>query len=246
MFDVRVRRAALHAIDRAGIVDNIYAGKGRVAYFWMPPSDPSFPAADRVVRKYQFDPARATALLQEAGWTRSSDGIARNPAGDPLDIPMQNQPNDVDQQEGLVVANNWKAVGINSDVHRLSPQETRDAELRSTFAGVSYGRRAFTLDDMIWMSAQVPRPENRWAGQNRAGYVNPVLEELWPKALGTLDQKEREGLLIQALQTMMDDAVVTLTHQQPSVIAYNANAVGPEMPDDGVAVGALWNVWEWR
>src|SRR5439155_20929612 len=102
---------------------------------------------------------------------------------------------DFDQQEALVVASNWKAVGINSEIHRLSTQETRDAELRSTFPGVSYGRRAFTLDDMVWMSAQVPRPDNRWAGQNRPGYVNPTLEELWTKALGTIDAKEREGPL---------------------------------------------------
>jgi ABC-type transport system substrate-binding protein len=212
----------------------------------MPPSDPSFPAVDRVVRKYEFDSARAAAQLQEAGWVRSSDGIARNAAGESLDIPMQNQPNDFDQQEALVVANNWKSVGITSDIHRLSSPETRDNELRSTYAGVSYGRRAFTLDDMIWTRAQVPRPDNRWTGQNRSGYVNPNLEDLWSRALGTIDRTEREGLLIQALQVMTADAVVSLTHQQPGVIAYNADAVGPEMPDDAVAVGPLWNISEWR
>lgn len=243
VFDVRVRRAALHAIDRASIVDNIYAGKGRVAYFWLPPSDPSFAEADRVVQTYAYDPARASALLGQAGWVRVGDGIARNPAGEPLDIPMQNQPNDFDQQEALVVASNWKAVGINSDIHRLSPQELRDSELRSTFAGVSYGRRAFTLEDMVWTSAQVPRPENRWAGQNRSGYVNPVLEERWARVLGTIDRKEREGLLFPALQIMMDDAVVTLTHQQPQVMASNRDVVGPELPDDAVAAGSLWNLW---
>jgi hypothetical protein len=45
---------------------------------------------------------------------------------------------------------------------------------------------------------------------------------------------------------MTADAVVSLTHQQPGVIAYNADAVGPEMPDDAVAVGPLWNISEWR
>ncbi len=244
--DVRVRRAALYAIDRQAIVDTIYAGKGRVVYFWLPPSDPAFPAADRVVPKYEYDPTHAAALLIEAGWTKGGDGIARNAAGESLDIPMQNQPNDFDQQEALVVADNWKSVGITSEVRRLAPQELRDNQLRSTYAGVAYSRRAFTLEDMVWISAQVPRPENRWAGQNRNGYVNPTLEELWLKALGTIDQQEREGLLIQALQSMMDDAVVTLTHMQPGVMAYNGRAAGLEMPDDALAAGPMWNVGEWR
>ncbi len=244
--DVRVRRAALYAIDRQAIVDTIYAGKGRVVHFWLPPSDPSFAAADRVVPKYDFDPARAAAMLTEAGWTKGADGIARNPVGEPLDIPMQNQPNDFDQQEALVVADNWKGAGINSEVRRLSPQELRDNQLRSTYAGVAYSRRAFTLEDMVWISPQIPRAENRWAGQNRNGYQNQTLEDTWLRALGTIDQKEREGLLIQALQSMMDDAVVTLTHMQPGVMAYNGRAVGPEMPDDALAAGPLWNVGEWR
>jgi peptide/nickel transport system substrate-binding protein len=246
--DARVRRAALHAIDRAAIVDNIFAGKGRVAYFWLPQSDPSFPAIDRVVRKYEYDPARAEALLRDAGWVRSGDGIARNAVGESLDLPMQNQPNDIDQQEGLVVVNTWKAVGINSEVHRLSAQEIRDNELRATFPSVSYGRRAFTLEDMVWISTQVPRADNRWTGQNRPGYVNPALEELWTRVLGTIDRGEREGLLVQALQMMMDDAVVTLTHLQPGVMASSAGVVGPELPDDAVAAGALWNVgqWQWK
>jgi peptide/nickel transport system substrate-binding protein len=246
--DVRVRRAALHTIDRAGIVDNIYVGKGRVAHFWLPPSDPSFAAIDRVIRRYDYDPARAEALLREAGWSKAGDGIARNAAGEALELPIQNQPNDFDQQEALVIVNTWKAVGITSEIHRLSAQEVRDNELRATFPSVSYGRRAFTLEDMVWVSTQVPRADNRWTGQNRSGYVNPTLEELWTRVLGTIDRGEREALLVQALQLMMDDAVVTLTHQQPGTMAATAGLVGPELPDDAVAAGALWNVgqWQWR
>jgi len=244
--DVRVRRAALYAVDRQAMVDNIYGGKSLVAYFWLPPSDPAFPAADREVQKYAYDPARAAALLQEAGWVKGSDGVARNAAGEALEIPMQNQPSDFDEQEGLVVASDWKAAGITSDVHRLATQELTDNQLRVTFAGVSYGRRAFTLDDMIWTSTQVPTPENRWTGQNRSGYVNPDLESLWGKALGAIDPTERQASLIQALQIEMSDAVVSLTHVQPNVMATSAGLAGPAMPDGAVAAGALWNVWQWH
>jgi peptide/nickel transport system substrate-binding protein len=246
VFDQRVRQAALYAVDRASIVDNIYAGKAQVAYFWMPPSDPSFAEADRVVRKYAYDPSRSAALLQEAGWVRSPDGLARNAAGEPLEITIQNQPNDVDQQEALVIADNWKGVGITSEVQRLTTQAIRDGELRSKFAGVDYGRRALTLDDMVWTSQQITRPENRWSGQNYSGYSNPVVEQSWKAALGSVDPNERHRLLIQALQVMMDDASMTLTHIQPGVMAFPASLRGPELPDAAVAAGAMWNLWQWE
>jgi hypothetical protein len=45
---------------------------------------------------------------------------------------------------------------------------------------------------------------------------------------------------------MMDDAVMTLTHIQPGVMAYPSSVRGPELPDAAVAAGALWNVWQWQ
>ena len=44
----------------------------------------------------------------------------------------------------------------------------------------------------------------------------------------------------------MEDAVMTLTHIQPGVMAYPSDLQGPELPDAAVAVGALWNVWGWK
>jgi peptide/nickel transport system substrate-binding protein len=244
-FDVRVRRAALHAIDRRALVDGIYAGKARVAYFWLSPSDPAYPAVDRAVTKYEFDPTRAEALLREAGWIKGADGAARNASGEALFFPIMNQPTDVDQQEAAVVLSDWKNVGIGGEVHRLSTQEMRDNELRSKYPGVAYNRRALTLENMVWTGRQVARPENRWSGQNRNGYVNPLLDELWLKVLGSVDPREREGYLIEALKVMSDDAVVSLTHLQPEIMAYRAGLTGPLEPSV-VGTSSLWNLWSWR
>jgi peptide/nickel transport system substrate-binding protein len=245
VLDVRVRRAALYAIDRKALVDGIYASQARVAYFWLAPSDPAYPAVDRAVTKHAFDPARSEALLREAGWTRGPDGIARNSSGEALFISIMNQPTEVDQQEAAVVVSDWKNAGISSEVHRLATQEMRDNELRAKYPGAAYNRRALTLENMVWTGRQVARADNRWSGQNRNGYVNPALDDLWLKVLGSIDPREREGFLVEALRVMADDAVVTLTHLQPDVMAYRAGITGPLNPS---VVGAsdLWNIWEWR
>jgi ABC-type transport system substrate-binding protein len=121
----------------------------------------------------------------------------------------------------------------------------RDNELRSKYPGVAYNRRALTLENMVWTSRQVARPENRWSGQNRNGYVNPLLDELWLKVLGSVDPREREGYLIEALKVMSDDAVVTLTHLQPEIMAYRVGLIGPLEPSV-VGTSSLWNLWDWR
>jgi ABC-type transport system substrate-binding protein len=98
---------------------------------------------------------------------------------------------------------------------------------------------------MVWLGAQVSRPENRWGGQNRSGYLNPRLDELWARVMASIDTKEREGHLIEAAKVMIEDAMVVLTHWTPDVVAYNADLVGPAQ----YAVtytSRIWNIWEWR
>ena len=70
--DLRVRQAISHAIDRQALADSLYFGQavptyGPIAsnYKWYEPGVEQF---------NQFDPERAAALLDEAGWTAGSGG----------------------------------------------------------------------------------------------------------------------------------------------------------------------------
>ncbi len=245
VLDVRVRRAVLHAIDRKGLVDGIYNGRAPTPHFWLHESNPAFPAVDRAVTKYEYNPQRAMALLQEAGWVRGGDGLARSAAGEALSLPVLAQTGDVENQESAVLIDNWKAVGIMSDLIQLTPQLSRDTEFRSKYPAMAYNRRGFGLEDMVWTRDNVTLPARRWAGNNRNGYVNPVLDDLWRRALGTVDAKEREPLLVEALKVMTEDAVVTPIILQPRAVAYRNGLTGPREPwvDEGAIV---WNIWEWR
>ena len=63
---LEVRQAIAHGLDRAGVVDNFYGGRGEVAKEFMPP-DVSGYADD--VTEYDYDPEKSKQLLQEAGLT---------------------------------------------------------------------------------------------------------------------------------------------------------------------------------
>jgi peptide/nickel transport system substrate-binding protein len=68
--DVRVRQAVMHAIDRQAIIDSLYGGAatiancGYVAKHLVPEG----------LSSYRYDPAKAKALLAEAGWDKINGG----------------------------------------------------------------------------------------------------------------------------------------------------------------------------
>lgn len=246
VLDSRVRRAAAHAIDRQAIIDGLYAGRARVLPFWLAPDEPAYPAADRVVSKYEYDPARAANLLLEAGWPRRPDGVARSADGQALHWSMLNESGEIEQLEAAVVADYWKALGITSEVRRLTFAEQRDGEYRSKFSAVAYNRRLLDYDNLVWVSSRLSLPENRWAGSNRSGYVNPVVEDLLPKVMATIDRPKREALLIDLLVAMSSDAVILPTHLQVDAAAHADGLVGIREPALGASGGTVWNTWEWR
>ena len=84
MDDVRVRRAMNYAIDKDAFLATVYKGTALRASSPLTAvmlDEPSLRAA------YPFDPARARALLAEAGWHAGNDGI-RAKGGQRLEIVL--------------------------------------------------------------------------------------------------------------------------------------------------------------
>jgi peptide/nickel transport system substrate-binding protein len=244
VLDVRVRRALVHAVDRRSIVEGLYGGTATVHHFWLAVDDPAFAAVDRTAHKYDYDVGRAASLLREAGWTRAADGNLRDASGEVLSMPLVSQFTEIEQKQATVVADNWKALGIPPEVKVMTVAQQRDREFRAKISAVGYNNRSIRYDSMAWTSNQIPTAENGWRGNNYLGYVNPLLDELWPKVLATPDPKEREALIVEALRAMTADAGVNVTNLQPKPMAYRAGLAGPRQPwsEDAIA----WNAWEWH
>lgn len=62
--DLRVRRALTYAIDRKALLDTAWGGRGTLIGSMVPPTDPWY---EDLSQAYPFDPAKAKALLAEAG-----------------------------------------------------------------------------------------------------------------------------------------------------------------------------------
>lgn len=106
--DVRVRQAMNYAINCDEITKSLLGGltKCRIDLINTPYNNPN-------LKPYPYDPAKAKALLDDAGWKVGSDGI-RAKDGVRLSLLMDS-PNgsyQADKETAQVLADYWKAVGI--------------------------------------------------------------------------------------------------------------------------------------
>lgn len=85
--DELVRQAVGHAIDREGIVEQIWADAAEVSDSMTPRA--LLGDAASVIEGPEYDPELAEQLLEEAGWTEGPDGI-RMKDGEPLRLTMVN------------------------------------------------------------------------------------------------------------------------------------------------------------
>jgi peptide/nickel transport system substrate-binding protein len=204
--DKRVRQALMYALDREALNRQLFDGRQPVAHSQVNPLD-GVHADD--VTKYRFDPARAGALLDEAGW-KMNGSVRRNAAGEPLALELDTTAGNRSRElVSQVLQAQWRKVGV--DV-RLKAEPPR------VFFGDTVTRRKFPhMALFAWYSApesvprtnlhssMVPSEKNNWAGQNYTGYANPRMDELIDAIEVELNRPKRVALWRELQQLYADE-----------------------------------------
>ncbi|RVT97541.1 peptide ABC transporter substrate-binding protein [Rhodovarius crocodyli] len=194
--DRRVRQALMYSLDRARIVAQLFDGRQTVANSNVNPLDQM---ADPAVRQYPYDLARATALLEEAGWRPGPDGIRRNEAGQRLTLDlMTTAGNRSREQVQQVMAAMWRQAGIEARIRNEPP--------RVFFAETLSRRRHQGLAMYAWISApesvprsslhsdEIPTAARNFSGQNYPGFRNAEMDRLLEQLPITLSPEARRPL----------------------------------------------------
>jgi peptide/nickel transport system substrate-binding protein len=235
--EVPFRRALLHAIDRQPLVDSLQAGLSTIAHTLYIPLHPEFKDIAHRMVKYDFDPRRATQLIEGLGYTRGPDGVMRDGSGQRLNLELRaTNSHETNEQSVLIVADDWRKVGVGVDMVVIPPQRNQDREYRQT-------RTAFELagqpDDIYRLhSREIPTPETRFVGDNRPRYSNPQLDVLIDRFYMTIPRAERVDVLGQYINHITD---------QLPVMAF-FYTVGPLMVSNrlrNVTSNPTWNPHEW-
>ena len=206
--DVRVRRALSLAIDREGIRRQIMEGQsvpaGQMQAIGLGVADPE-------LGPDPYDPARARALLAEAGW---GQGFTLVFAG----------PNDRyvnDDRILQAIAGFWQRIGIRVRVDAMPSNVffPRSAQRAFSASLTGWQSSAFEPNNIFAPVLLTQNRERGWGTVNRHGYSNPAVDALYERAVVSMDQQERIRLWREAMRLAMADAPVLPVHHQVNIWA---------------------------
>lgn len=239
--DVRVRKALVHATDRQAILEGVFEGEGQVPHTFVALEEPFYPAVDRAITKYAYDPRRAEQLMAEAGLTKDREGYFAGQGGR-YQPEYQTLAATVFERGQTIVADNWRRAGIDVKTSVLPANQIRDSQVRATFASMSTLGSAGLVE---FLASLTGTAANRWFGQNRGAWANAEYDRLWEMNRTTLDPNERNQQVVQMVKILSEEVpgFPILLNYQPT-FAHLANVVGPDV---GVPATTLfWNLYLWE
>lgn len=198
--DKRFRQAVMYSLDRAFMRDTVFQSYAKVA---TGPIHSGSPFYEPNVQKYDFDPAKAEALLDEMGLKRGPDGIRTKikllglPYGE-----MWNRAAEYTRQA-------LRKVGVEvalepSDVAGWSSR-TGNWDFDMTMYFLT------TLSDPALGVSRSFMSDNQRKGvlfTNTSGYANPKVDDLFRKASVATADLERKKLYSEAQKIMVDEVAV--------------------------------------
>jgi peptide/nickel transport system substrate-binding protein len=240
--DVRVRRAMTHAVDRPALAEAITHGLGTAAEYFVTRQDPIYPEVERTAARYPYDPNRARALLAEAGWRGSGTAPATNASGQTLDAEVSATGRL--ESAATIVADYWKAAGMNASLLVIPPARERDREYRASFRSTFVGERTISTDNFYWTSSQIPSAATRFAELNRGGFSDAEIDRLYNQAVSSFDASEQQRAAI-AIHRRIADVAAYLPLMYPVEIILARRTVAGPIGNYGPQTGVTWNVWDW-
>ena len=225
----KVRLALNLAVDKHAIMQRVLGGLGTVTGSWlMYPNDPW--ASDALKKPYPYDPARAKALLTEAGYP-SGFGLTMNLTA----WPGRGYLPDV----GEAVATYWEKVGIKVK-RRPVDRAVFSADFRArAYSGVT-----------VAYGAPLVAPEP-WEVMYRAGYTKAALSLFMEhsKLDEFIDRLAIQPNYAERVRIMRDEMGPWLSEYVPGVAIGAAHAiagVGPKVGEWPLITGHMgFHNWEY-
>jgi peptide/nickel transport system substrate-binding protein len=237
--DVRVRRALTHAIDRELIVRTILDSLAPVIH--GPIQAVSWAYTDQVVH-YDFDPARARALLDSAGWSDSDNDGIRDRDGKRLAFTLITQAGfAVRENVSQALQRMWRDVGVDAQVRLVDGTSISGLWFEGKFDAMLHWWHMPADPELTLFFAADRTPPN---GRNINYVDDDSLTRLLYASDRTVDQPTRRRLLVAAQQRIADLAVEIPLYNVTRLDAVPATLEG--FTGNPTNAGIFWDVWRWR
>ncbi|MGO9337880.1 MAG: ABC transporter substrate-binding protein [Terracidiphilus sp.] len=208
--DARVRQAISCAIDRNLIIKTLLDGRARAASSLLPPNHWAFYGDGP---RFDYDPARADGLLDEAGHPRNSNGVR-------FHMTMKTSNDEGTRLLAAVLQQQLATVGIALDL--------RSFEYATFYSDVTRG--AFQMYSLRWIGGNEQPDIFGYAfstarfspqGANRSHYSNARLDTLLDDAAESPDTAHRRADYAEAQQILARDLPAINLWYRDTVMVHN-------------------------
>ncbi|HEY0395888.1 MAG TPA: peptide ABC transporter substrate-binding protein [Candidatus Elarobacter sp.] len=221
--DKVVRQALRLATDRKLLRDKVNHGIGILQESAVTPASPFH--AD--VPEVPYDPAKANAMLDAAGWKRGPNGV-RAKSGVALNFDYAtisgSQDNDARIEQ---IRTMWQQVGAG-----LTARHYNSALFFQVTGGIVYGGK-FDVTNFSWQLTPDAdlNPENSCTlfppnGQNISRFCDPQLQPLLEEEKLTYDEGRRKAIIGKAETMITDDVPYIVLYILEDVHVYNKDLTG--------------------
>ena len=206
-----VRQAMNHAVDKQGIVRDILQGTAEVSV--APLSSIYGDSFNPDVRKYDYDPAKAKALLAEAGYP---DGFSNcefmvPESGSGMQSPVE---------MGTYIQANLAAVGINCQIKTLEwgaylTEYRNNPQMAEMSWNAPVGDPDYVLHRLFHSGAKPP-------GWNAGSYSNATVDALLDEAQTVGDPARRAQLYREAQAIIVEEAPWIFVNHGSQIVVHSA------------------------
>jgi peptide/nickel transport system substrate-binding protein len=236
--DVRVRKAINYAIDKQEIIDGVYLGLGiNIASPYKPGTRWSNPD----LQPYPYDPAKAKALLKDAGFVDSNgDGIVERD-GKPFSFEIITNQNKEREKSAVLIQRRLKDVGIAVNIRAIEWASFISRFIKTGDYDVVVLGWGLGLDPdqyNIWHSSQ------QAPGQfNFIGYNNPAVDKLLEQGRTELNPDKRQKIYREFAKVLLEDSPIVYLSAGYGLTAMHKRIQGIVSPIPPAGVGYDSQKW---
>lgn len=208
--ELAVRQALNYGIDREIIARASYQafqglGAFRPAYTLLSHTTWGY---DKSTEMYQYDPERARALLDEAGWRAGGDGV-RQKGGQRLEVIL----NSWEHGPPEVMQSHYRRIGVSLRIGIMNPLAVNEAQ-RKGESHMSPLPAARTDPDIL---SALLHSRNVGSGFNFSFVKDSELDQLLDQAATEVNQARRRQLYVRAVRLTMERAYMLPVHNRDNV-----------------------------
>lgn len=238
-----VRQALYQAVDKKGWIDAVWYGVPVPTLSYLPPTHWAY---NKNLKDPGFDPKKAAAMLDAAGWVVGADGV-RAKGGVRLAFTMSttsgNKPREQAQQ---LVQQNWKKIGVEMTIKNMAGSVVwGDYTIKGEFDTLMVAWDPLLYPDPDYTDRIHSKliPAQGGSGSNYVQYKNPEIDDLCAKGAATVGLAERKAIYDKIQEILLDDVPFAPIFSWQSIVATRDRAhgytVNPYCPTNS------WNTGEW-